>query len=152
MTSAVRAVHPSDVPAWKRLRLLLWPDLSPEENDRDCAMMLADSIRCAILVSRDEKGLTGFIEASLRQFADGCDSSPVGYVEGWFVSPRYRRKGIGRQLVAAAEAWARSRGCSEMASDCLLDNVDSQTAHLRLGYQEVERAVRFRKDLDRQMS
>jgi aminoglycoside 6'-N-acetyltransferase I len=87
------------------------------------------------------------IEASLRKFADGCSTTPVGYIEGWYVAPQHRRSGIGRCLVEAAEQWARSQGCTEMASDSLLDNFDSQRAHARLGYQEVERAVRFRKDL-----
>ncbi len=61
--------------------------------------------------------------------------------------PERRRSGIGGALIEAAEQWARSQGCIEMASDSLLDNVDSQQAHERLGYEEVERAVRFRKTL-----
>lgn len=65
--------------------------------------------------------LSGFIEASLRQTVGGCATSPVGYIEGIFVKPDYRRRGVGRALVAAAEEWAASRGCTEMASDCLFD-------------------------------
>jgi aminoglycoside 6'-N-acetyltransferase I len=87
------------------------------------------------------------VEAGLRRFADGCATSPVGFIEGWFVEPEFRRQGIGKRLVTAAEDWAKSRGCSEMASDSLLENVDASEAHRHLGYEEVERAVRFRKDL-----
>jgi hypothetical protein len=34
-----------------------------------------------------------------------------------------------------------------MGSDALIGNLDSQRAHLRLGYAEVERLVVFRKNL-----
>jgi len=71
----------------------------------------------------------------------------VGYLEGWYVSPEHRRAGIGRKLVQAAEDWARSKGCTEMASDAELHNTQSQQAHRRLGYEEVERIVCFRKSL-----
>jgi aminoglycoside 6'-N-acetyltransferase I len=91
--------------------------------------------------------MIGFLEASLRAYADGCDSSPVGYIEGWYVLPEHRRRNVGRSLVQAAEDWARTRGCSEMASDVLLQNTISQQAHIRLGYEEVDRVVQYRKGL-----
>jgi aminoglycoside 6'-N-acetyltransferase I len=60
-----------------------------------------------------------------------------------------RRRGVGRALLNAAEAWARDRGHTEMASDALIENAVSHAAHARAGYVEVERAVRFRKDLNK---
>ena len=71
----------------------------------------------------------------------------MGYIEGWYVKSEFRRQGVGRQLVHAAEEWARSRGCTEMGSDSLLSNVDGQRAHVQLGYEEVDRVVTFRKAL-----
>jgi len=97
---------------------------------------------------RPEGGLGGFLEASLRTYAEGCDSSPVGYIEGWYVDPDLRRQGVGRALLRAAEAWARAQGCQEMASDCRLDNEASWRAHLALGYEEAERLIHFRKRLE----
>lgn len=83
----------------------------------------------------------------MRDYAEGCGSRPVGYLEGWYVIPEARRRGIGRALVEAAEAWARARGCTEMASDTELANRLSQMAHSRLGYEETERLVHYRKSL-----
>jgi aminoglycoside 6'-N-acetyltransferase I len=60
-----------------------------------------------------------------------------------------RREGCGGALLVAAENWARSRGYREMASDALLGNDVSYSAHRKAGYQEVDRVVQFRKDLDR---
>jgi aminoglycoside 6'-N-acetyltransferase I len=84
---------------------------------------------------------------SLRPYVDGCDSSPVPFIEGWYVAPEARRTGVGGTLVRAAEAWAIAQGYSEMASDALLDNDVSHWAHASLGFEEVERAIRFRKSL-----
>jgi aminoglycoside 6'-N-acetyltransferase I len=89
----------------------------------------------------------GFVEVGTRPYADGCETSPVGYVEAWYVDPDVRRTGVGRALLAAAEAWARDRGYREMASDAQLDNAVSHAAHRRAGYEEVDRVVQFRKDL-----
>jgi aminoglycoside 6'-N-acetyltransferase I len=92
--------------------------------------------------------VVGFIEAGLRSHADGCDPSrPVGYIEGWYVAPAFRRRKAGAQLVAAAEEWARKQGCVEMASDAWLDHLDSQRAHEALGFEVVDRCVHYRKRL-----
>lgn len=84
---------------------------------------------------------------SLRAWAEGCITSPVGYLEGIWVEERARRSGVAGRLVNAAEDWARNRGCTEMASDAALDNHTSLEVHRALGFEEVERAVLFRKDL-----
>lgn len=86
-------------------------------------------------------------EAGLRPYADGCDASPVAFLEGWFVDPDLRSRGYGRALVGAVEAWAAQRGLRELASDALLSNLTAQAAHTQLGFVEVERAVRYRKVL-----
>jgi aminoglycoside 6'-N-acetyltransferase I len=91
-------------------------------------------------------GLYGFIEVSLRNYAEGCTTSPVAYIEGWYVDEASRRRTLGSRL--AAEAWTRSHGLKEIASDTPLDNTVSIHAHTALGYEEVERLVCFRKALD----
>ena len=145
----IRALQPSDVPEWHGLRALLWPDeVTLEETQTFAEELFAGrSDSWCVLVYQGDGQLDGFVEAHLREYADGCDSSPVGFIEGWYVSEPRRRVGIGRRLIDAAEAWARGFGCTEMASDALLENTLSHQAHEALGYSEVERAIRYRKDL-----
>lgn len=107
---------------------------------------VGDPVWCVLLAETDGQ-VVGFLEASLRDYAEGCETSPVSYLEGWFVAEPYRRRGVGAALVRAAEDWARSQGCTEMASDAELHNLDSHRAHEALGYEEVERVVVFRKTL-----
>lgn len=146
----VRAVGPDDDAEWTRMRDALWPGLSPETHAFEQAAFHREPGTQAVFVVDRENGLLGgFLEAGMRKYADGCETSPVGYVEGWFVDPDLREAGWGRALVIAAEAWASSQGCTEIASDCLWDNEVSFKAHTALGYTVVERLIHFRKSLVR---
>ena len=78
---------------------------------------------------------------------EGTDSSPVGYLEGVFVSEEYRRKGYAAELIAECEKWAKEKGCVEFASDCEIDNVDSLRFHTAIGFEETNRIICFKKRL-----
>jgi aminoglycoside 6'-N-acetyltransferase I len=43
------------------------------------------------------------VEAALHARAEGCTTTPVGYLEAWYVDPDPRRRSVGRGLVEAAE-------------------------------------------------
>ena len=77
----------------------------------------------------------------------GCRTSRVAYLEGWFVVPEARRRGVGRALVSAAEEWGRTQGCTEFASDTQPDNQASDAAHRALGFSEAGLVLCFRKEL-----
>ena len=147
----IRPARPSDHSQLVEMRLLLWPDSSLEEQRRELDALLTPApLPAAILVSsndEDAEALTGFLEVSLRSHADGCDTHPVGFIEGWFVREPLRSRGIGTALMRAAEDWARTQGCSEIASDALIDNQPSIDAHQALGFEIVDRCVNFRKAL-----
>lgn len=143
----IRLYRPEDYAEWLRMRLSLWPDGSEAAWQNEMREMLADPHQPVFVAERPGGKLGGFLEVSLRRYADGCDSSPVGYLEGWYVDEDLRRQGVGAQLVRAAEAWARSQGCTEMGSDTEIENLTSFQAHLALGYEEAERLIHFRKTL-----
>lgn len=102
----------------------------------------------AVLLALDAgQRALGMAELSIRPFAEGCRSTRVAYLEGWYVVPAARHQGVGRALVAAAEAWGRDQGCREFASDIEPANDVSAAAHLALGFQEVGSIRCFRKDI-----
>jgi aminoglycoside 6'-N-acetyltransferase I len=149
LNPVIRAALPGDQAEWIRMRLELWPDGSAADHLREMAEHLASPADNAVLVAaRSTGGLAGFVEVGTRPYAEGCKTSPVGYIEGWFVDEDVRRQGIGRLLIAAAEAWARSLGLSEMGSDAVLGNEVSHAAHLALGYQDQAPIGPYIKRLD----
>ena len=137
-----------DLEGWLGMRRRLWPDIGPELLKAEQVSILANAPRNSVLVAATGEGeLVGFVEVSLREWAEGCRTHPVGYVEAWYVEPPFRRTGVGRRLIEAAESWAKKRGCTEMASDADLDNHVSHSAHRALAYSEIGRAVLFAKKL-----
>jgi aminoglycoside 6'-N-acetyltransferase I len=145
----VREAIPSDASAWVGMRAGLWPVSSREEHALEVAEYFrGESDSAVVLVcARPDASLCGFLELSLRSHAEGCAPGAVPYVEGWYVTEEARGSGAGRALMRAAEEWARAQGHTEMASDAELENVASHQAHRALGFEEVERAVHFRKPL-----
>jgi len=149
----IRRPQLSDCDQLARMCEALWPDASAEEHARELALILegkpVTTLPLIILVADvGDRMLAGFLEVDLRSHADGCNPSrPVGYIEGWYVAESYRTRGIGRKLLAAAEDWARSQGCIEVASDTWIDNEVSQRVHEALGYEVVDRCVHYRKTL-----
>jgi aminoglycoside 6'-N-acetyltransferase I len=129
------------------MRQLLWPDAPLDYLNYDLDEILSDPQHAAFVASRADGNLVAFIEASLRDYAEGCETSPVGYIEAWFVDETIRGQKLGREMIVAAENWAREQGCTEMGSDTWLDNEGSINAHKRTGYYEVDRLVHFLKKL-----
>jgi aminoglycoside 6'-N-acetyltransferase I len=147
MSHSIRRATYEDKPDWLRMRQGLWPDAPIEYLDFDMDDLLADPDYAVFVASGADGKLVAFIEAGLRDYGEGCETSPVGYIEAWYVDEHVRGQKLGKELVQAAEQWARAKGCSEMASDTWLENETSIAAHLKLGYQEAERLVHFVKRL-----
>nr|WP_149194865.1 aminoglycoside 6'-N-acetyltransferase [Luteimonas suaedae] len=146
----VRVAVRADATAWAPLRQALWPDEDPDRHGADIDDILSKPGRAAgfLAVGADGAAL-GFAEATIRvDYVNGTRSSPVGFLEGWYVVPAARRDGIGRALVAAVEDWTRQQGCAELASDTWIDNAPAERAHAACGFEETERVVYFRKRLD----
>jgi aminoglycoside 6'-N-acetyltransferase I len=129
------------------MRIALWPEADPAELTNELNDWLDRPDQVTFVAERDSGGLCGLVEAGTRPFANGVDEAPCAFVEGWFVDEDVRRAGVGRALIAAVEAWARSRGFTELGSDTEIGNERSQQAHQSLGFEERERVVHFRKRL-----
>jgi len=151
----IRYAHLSDVPQLAPMLEALWPQSTAEEHAHELRLLLGGNAASVVtlpitilVAATGREQLVGFVEVDLRSHADGCNpKQPVGYVEGWYVADSYRQRGIGKQLIDAAESWARNHNCIEMASDAVIDNQISQGAHEALGYQVVDRCVHYRKRL-----
>jgi aminoglycoside 6'-N-acetyltransferase I len=139
LTIHVRPATPGDESAWAKLRRALWPEASEEEHRGDIAAYFGGGARepGAVLLAERGHDIVGFVELSIRPYAEGCRTDRVGYLEGWYVVPEVRGTGVGRELVAASEQWARGQGCVEFASDAEADNEVSAAAHRALGFTDV---------------
>ena len=146
----VRPATKDDAPAWARMRTALWPEDEASRHAEEIEQFFAGRLAMplVVLIAHDSAGKAlGFAELSIRNYAEECVTDRVAYLEGWYVVPEARRKGVGRALVAAGEQWAVGQGCTEFGSDALIDNASSAAAHRALGFVETVQIRCFRKPL-----
>lgn len=134
---SVRLMQPEESPEVTEMMRTLWPGGDSYDFSDETVFVW----------ERDGGGLGGFVSFSIRPWAEGCDSTPVPYIEGWWVAPDLRRAGVGRALVRAVEEWSLEHGYRELGSDVELDNGVSLRAHAALGFEPTLRVQFFRKHL-----
>ena len=138
----VREYCNSDYNEWKKLRMELWPETSESEHEEEMKIISSggkfdSELGWNIFVAENKGEIIGFAEVSLREKLDNFSEGSIGYLEGWFVSSIFRKKGIGKSLVTNSENWAKENNCIYMASDVEFDNSISLEAHQKLGYRIV---------------
>lgn len=144
----IRRYLDTDWSAWLRMSKALFTVDWTEADVEEMRATLARRDAAVFVIERDDSdSLAGFVEVGARSIVDGCTSSPVGYIEAWYVDADIRRTGFGRALLQRAEEWAVEQGYTEMGSDALLENDTSHAAHKRCGYTEVDRVITYRKTL-----
>src|SRR6185312_805604 len=99
----IRGYRDGDWPEWLCMRQALWDDCPEDQQAREMEDTLAADSDEVFFAERADGRLCGFVEAALRSRTNGCDSTPVGYIEGWYVVDVVRRSGVGRALIGAAE-------------------------------------------------
>lgn len=143
----IRNAEQADAGTIARLAVQLWPSHSVGELTDTFRRLLADETAAVFLCFADDLPI-GFAQCQLRtDYVEGTETSPVGYLEGIFITEDHRRQGHAGMLLAACEGWASARGCREFASDCELNNATSLAFHLHSGFQEANRIICFAKKL-----
>ena len=128
---------------------LLWRESDVTELQEEFRRVISGKgQRVYLCLEGDEP--VGFIYVALRhEYVEGASSSPVGYVEGLYVRPEYRRRGIAHRLIEEATRWARKKGAKQLASDVEIENELSLDFHRAVGFNEANRIVCFIMDIDR---
>lgn len=143
----VRQASMSEMDQVTLLALKLWPDHDYAELAIELCE-IASQKDAAFFLAYDCEQAVGFAQCQLRRdYVEGTDSSPVGYLEGIFVEDTYRNRGIATKLLSSCEIWAKSKGCTEFASDCELGNASSLAFHLNVGFTEANRIICFVKKI-----
>lgn len=129
------------------LAIQMWADHDLDDLTEEFRQLVMGDDAACFIKYVDGKPIA-FAQCQLRHdYVEGTESSPVGYLEGIFVSEEYRKKGYAAELLSECEKWAREKSCTEFASDCELGNADSVKFHMSLGFEEANRIICFRKDL-----
>ncbi len=138
---------PQEAAVVAALAICMWEDNTLEGLTAEFEEMLRSDEAAVYLLYADNQPVA-FAQCQLRHdYVEGTHSSPVGYLEGIFVVPEYQHKGYAKELLHECELWAKEKDCSEFASDCELDNINSFNFHMAMGFEEANRVICFRKEL-----
>lgn len=143
----IRKAEKEELPILAELACRLWPYHTADEMlaEYGGSIAMADA---AFFLAYAEETPIGFAQCQLRyDYVEGTSGSPVGYLEGIYVAEEYRKQGIAKSLLSACESWAKTKGCTQFASDCELTNTDSLQFHLNVGFEEVNRVICFTKKI-----
>lgn len=145
---SIKKAAPEDADLATGIFMMLWQGHPFSELKQDILKSIS-ARGSAVFIAYTDGSPSGAAQCSLRHdYVEGANSSPVGYLEGIYVLPQYRRAKVATRLVHCCESWAKARGCSEFASDCALDNTLSQQFHAGVGFAEASRIVCFVKPLE----
>ncbi len=143
---SVRPMTAADRDVWARMRCALWDFETHEQHLAGADQILSDPHAWGFITEANGAAV-GFAEVAVRKYANGCEQTPVPFLEGIWIAPEHRRKGAGETLIAHVSAFLREHGFTELCSDALLENTASHAAHGGWGFAETERVVYFRKAL-----
>ena len=143
----IKKAELNDAGVLSSLAIQMWTEHDLCELTEEFRELIKNENAVCFLKYADDRPIA-FAQCQLRHdYVEGAVSSPVGYLEGIFVTEEYRQKGYAAELLAECEKWAKENGCSEFASDCELDNAESLRFHIAMGFEEVNRIICFKKEL-----
>ena len=137
----VRIARNKDSRVLAEMAIQMWDSHTVDELEAEFIETLNEK-QSAFFIKYINDLPVGFAQCGLRtDYVEGTESSPVGYLEGIFVKEEYRKNGYAKELLSACEIWAKEIGCSEFASDCEIDNMDSFKFHMAMGFDEAIRII-----------
>ena len=147
MNHQIVLLSDNTIDALTALSLELWPECDyDEEKEQWQQLMHAADQYCALAKVND--AYVGFIHISTRyEYVEGADTDKTAYLEGIYVKPIHRNQQIATLLLESGEAWARSKGLTELGSDTEIHNQISQLFHQQAGFKEVNRIVCYMKSI-----
>ena len=143
----IKSAEKSEARILAELAIQMWndntvPDLEKMFED------LTQSDKAVCFIKYVDNTAVGFAQCQIRtDYVEGTDTSPASYLEGIFIVEAYRRNGYAKELLKECEKWAKDKKCSEFASDCDLDNMDSFRFHMAMGFEEANRIICFKKNI-----
>jgi GNAT superfamily N-acetyltransferase len=140
----VRPPQPGDAPALASLAGELgYPTSSEALLGRMAALHPTDA---ALIVSTDDVDVpTGWCHVEMRRtLVEPLSALILGLVVG----EEHRSSGIGAELLAAAERWARARGCHRLVVATRITRERAHAFYAREGYEVTKTSYFLTKSLD----
>lgn len=87
-----------------------------------------------VFVAETEGKIVGYMITTINRLASVYEHRKEVYIEGIFIRSGFRRKGIGRRFMNAAEDWAKERGIYSLGLNVHVRNKEACSAYKKLGF------------------
>jgi aminoglycoside 6'-N-acetyltransferase I len=145
----LRSVNRNEFSLWSKYRKSLYSELDDDYDQEEMKNIFdSDSWLCQFVEDNDGK-LIGLVELSFRNIADGCLSTPVPYLEGFYLVENKRNKGLGKKIIQLLVDWCKEHGYTELATDTELKNERAQRFYEKLGFKEIDRIVEYKIEISK---
>ncbi len=97
-----------------------------------------------IFVAEVSSHVVGLVEVYFRP---DDETNPLiipkkaAYLQSIFVSENFRKLGVGKRLIHAAQAWSREKGAKEMKLDVWEFNVEAKKFYSEMGFSYLSRTM-----------
>jgi GNAT superfamily N-acetyltransferase len=141
----IRLLQSSDQRGASDLLRQLGYDIGPTELASRINRVLASPTHFAAVA--EERGcICGLVHAYERP---ALEKAHEVVLQSLVVDQNARKTGIGKRLMAAAEAWAKSRGAAQVVLHTRIDRDDARSFYEQIGYKLTATSHLMAKPLDR---
>lgn len=140
----IREAVPGDAPALARLNAVAMGYDYPEERTAQKLAAILQDRRSRVFVAQLEGKAVGYLH--LEDY-DLLYADNMKNIMGIAVDPDFRRRGIGRQLLAAGEAWAREQGAKGIRLSSGESRKEAHAFYRALGYEGSKLQLNLKKQL-----
>lgn len=144
MSARIRRMTADDAPVLATLTTQLGYPVDPDRITGRVSRLLDDP-GCAVLVATDgDDRPIGWLHVAQQLSLEG---DPRVHIMGLVVDDSHRSGGIGQELLAVGETWARERGVTRMTVYSRQTRERAHRFYEREGYVMAKRSYYFEKDL-----
>jgi len=143
MDPIIRPATADDLPAIQILLRQLGYDLTAAETRRRFQRVASAPGHCLLIAARDGR-IAGLLHAYARP---ALDKPTEAIVQALVVDADARGGGIGRRLMAAAEAWGHAQGFASVALASSIHRDGAHAFYEAIGYTRFATSHLFRKTL-----
>lgn len=140
----IRDMVAADLAGLRPLLVQLGYDIAPEEIGRRFRIVTAADTHAAWVAEKSGR-LVGFLHIFERP---ALEKPPEAVLQAMAVDSASRRSGVGRKLVAKAEAWSTDKGYTSISLSSQIDRADAHAFYAGLGFTRAATSHLFRKTLD----
>lgn len=148
MKLTIRTATENDLDACARLLTQLFSIeedfvIDTEKQLKGLRLLLAEPERCRIFVAEFEDEIIGMCAVQL--LVSTAEGGPVMLFEDFIVSESHRSRGIGAQLIQAAEAWGKSHHATRFQLLADKDNRKALDFYQNHGWNRTNLTYLFKK-------